>query len=100
LNFDLDCSEKFIDAAKVSLSKEKIDKTIYSNIIKVLGILAAQSLITLKNSQEFFVITAESKILTLLANKFIPEKDIALIFFECIVKFIHPLKGETPTKSS
>ena len=51
LNFDLDCSEKFIIAAKSTLEKGSIEKGVYSNIIKVMGILAAQSLITLKNSQ-------------------------------------------------
>ena len=51
LNFDLDSSEKFIDITKNVLAKEKLDRGVYLNIIKVLGILGAQSLITLKNSQ-------------------------------------------------
>lgn len=81
LHFDLDCSESLIDTAKTTLEKEKIDKTVFSNIIKVIGILTNQALITLKNSYEFFTDVAEAKIISLIASKFIPEKEIALVLF-------------------
>lgn len=51
LNFDLRCSEKVIETAALTLLREKLERGVYSNILKVLGILAGQSLLTLKNSQ-------------------------------------------------
>ena len=100
MNFDLDGAERLVETAKMTLTRDKLSKEVLTTVIKVVGILAGQSLMTLKTSQEFFLLVSESKLLTLIAGKFSGDKEVLLPMFECLVKFIHPSKGETPIKTT
>ena len=57
----------------------------------VVGTLAAQAL-SVVAPEEFYKLIAESKILTLIPKRITPES--AAVAFECIKKFVHPVKGE------
>ena len=74
VSFDLDFAERFVGVSRGVLEKGGVDGRVYTNLVKVLGILAGQSLITLGNSQEFFEIASNSEILFSLTANFIPEK--------------------------
>ena len=49
VSFDLDFAERFVGVSRGVLEKGGVDAGVYSNLVKVLGILAGQSLITLRN---------------------------------------------------
>lgn len=90
---DEEPAEQIVEFTQVYIQKEKIPQPTLINLLKCMGILGSQAVLTLANSEELLKMVLQGRLLSHIASKYQPEKEYTLVL-ECLEKFIHPMPSK------
>lgn len=74
LQIDPEPAEEIVYSSSTVLAREKLSGGLLINLLKCIGIMANQAIMTLHTSEGLLEIVNETKLLSLIAAKFQPDK--------------------------